>query len=174
MDLNAVLQVGMGESASFWPDVAEQPDRRESGRRTLTLKTVTNSPSDKELPVTIRDISPQGFLIEAESEALSEGDQINISLPDIGLVIARVVWASERHFGCHLDKAISPGAIAAALLRADARVFQDDAQLATAGPRMSHRSAHGRFEPELNFSVAFYLAILLWAIIGLALYFALS
>jgi hypothetical protein len=171
MHLNAVLQVGTGETASFWPNVAEQPDRRESGRRTLTLKTATSSSSDKELPVTILDISPNGFLIEAESEALSEGEQINITLPEQGHVVATVVWASNRHFGCQLTEAISPGAIAAALLRADARVFQDTAMPAAEGARLSRRAA-ARLEPELNFSVAFCSAILLWAIIGVALYFA--
>ena len=174
MHLNAVLQVGASEPASFWPSASEQPDRRGASRRSLTLSAVTSSPSSGELSVTIRDISPTGLLIEAESTALSEGEMINIQLPDKGMVIARVAWASDKFFGCSLDEAISPGAISAALLRADARTDQAQPVIAT-GTMLPARGAGAmQFGPELNFSVAFQLTVLFWIVIGSGVYLAVS
>ena len=112
MHLNAVLQIGSGN------DLAVHHERSESAPRTLTLKTSPSSPIGEEMPVAVLDISLQGILIEAESYALSEGEVIDIELPECGNVTARVVWTSNRFFGCQLDEAISPGAIGAALLRA--------------------------------------------------------
>ncbi len=167
MRLNAVLQIRAGQSPS---DAAAHLDQRIAGRRCLTLKTVAGSLSGEDLRVTIHDISPQGFLIESESEALSEGEVININLPEIGVATARVMWTSSRHYGCKLDEAIPPGAIGAALLRADARVVRDETSPQT---KMMHdyrcAPAEG-FKPELNFSVAFYLSLALWVVIGLVIY----
>lgn len=174
MHLNAVLQAEAGETASFWPNVVEQSDRRRSARRSLTLFTGTRSLSTGDLSVRIRDISSTGFLIEAESDALSEGEVVDIESPSGGMVIARVVWASDRYFGCKLDEPISTGAISAALLKGDARPIEDG--LTTKGSSEAPAYSRGavRFEPELNFSVAFQLTILFYAVIGSAAYLALS
>jgi len=167
MRLNAVLQVGTGQNPS---EAAAHLDPRKAGRRSLTLKTVASSPCGEELRVTIQDISPQGFLIESENEALSEGEVITMNLPEIGIATARVMWTSSRHYGCKLDKAIPPGAIGAALLRADARVMRDDTNFQTRVVHDDRCAPAEGFKPELNFSVAFYLSLALWAVIGLVIY----
>ena len=172
MHLNAVLQVGPSEPAGFWPSSSEHPDRRGASRRSLTLSAVASSPSSGDLSVTIRDISPTGFLIEAESNAISEGEMINIELPDKGIVFARVAWASDRFFGCSLDEAISPGAISAALLRADAPALQAQLAIAVGSMLPAHRTGPIQLGPELNFSVAFRLSVLFWAVIGSGVYLA--
>ena len=167
MRLNAVLQVGTGQNPS---EAAAHFDLRKAGRRCLTLKTVASSPSNEDLRVTIHDISPHGFLIESESEALAEGEVISIDLPELGVTTARVMWTSSRHYGCKLDKAIPPGAIGAALLRADARVVPDDSSPETRTMRDIRYAPVEGFKPALNYSVAFYLSLALWAVIGLVIY----
>ena len=171
MHLNAVLQIGSDNNVG---DTVAHLERRGSARKTLTLKTCSGSLTGEEMPVAIKDISPQGFLIEAESDALSQGEIIDINLPERGIVTARVVWASNRYFGCQLNEAISPGVIGAALLKADARVAHNASVPAVRSEGASRRASDGQFEPKPNFSVAFYLALLCWAVIGLGIYLVVS
>ena len=140
----------------------------------FAVNTTTPSPTGEEMSVAIRDISAQGFLIEAESDSLSEGEVIDIDLAENGIVTARVMWASNRYFGCQLNTAISPGAIGAALLRADARVPHNTPVPEVKALGSSRPAGDGKFKPELNFAVAFYLALLSWAVIGLGIYLAVS
>ncbi|QGN56122.1 PilZ domain-containing protein [Novosphingobium sp. Gsoil 351] len=170
MHFNAVLQVGASEGLSG----AERPARRAASRRSLTLSAISRSQSQGELPVIVRDISPMGFLIEAETEALSQGEVIGIELPGAGTVIARVVWANHRYFGCSLDEEISPGTISAALLKADARGHQGEPTAATREMVFAPRAGAIRLGPELNFSVAFRLTVLFWTLIGSVIYFVLN
>ena len=165
MHFNAVLQIGPGD------DPAAHHTRSDTAPRTLTLKTSPGSPIGKELPVAVLDISLQGFLIEAESNALSEGEVIDIDLPERGTVTARVMWTSNRFFGCQLDETISPGAIGAALLNVDARAAHNILAPEVPNLDFSRRAHDGKFKPALNFAIAFYLALLSWAIIGLVIYF---
>lgn len=167
MHLNAVLHVGSGDDAE---STAEFFERRKSIRKSVTLKTPSNSPVGEEMSVAIKDISPQGFLIEAESDALWVGEVIDIDLPGSGIVTGRVVWASNRYFGCQLNTPISPGAIGATLLREDIRLPYNSPAPEVRGLDLSRQSQDGKFKPELNFSVAFYLALLSWAVIALAIY----
>ena len=168
MHFNAVLQIGTGD------DLAAHLEPSESAPRTLTLKTSPGSPIGEEMPVAVLDISLQGILIEAESNALSEGELIDIELPECGNVTARVVWTSNRFFGCQLDETISPGAIGAALLNVDARAAHNILAPEVSSLDFSRRAHDGKFKPALNFAIAFYLALLSWAIIGLVIYLVAS
>lgn len=165
MHLNAVLQVGSGNVAC--ENVVE---RRGSARKTLSLKTLASSPIGEEMLVAIRDISPQGFLVEADSDALAKGDIIDINLPDHGIVSAQVVWASKRYFGCQLNTSISPGVIGAALLKADAYAAHDATAPATRSEGLSRQASDGQIKPERNFAVALSLTLLFWAVVGLGFY----
>jgi hypothetical protein len=170
MLLRAVLRQSEGDAANFSNEAAQGVDRRSSRRRSLTLTAHTSSAGAGELPVLILDISEGGLLLEANTAELSVGDQIGIELPECGLVRARLAWKSGPFAGCQFSEAVAPAAISAALLKADphshaAPVAPD--QLATSRTR-------SRIEPELNFSVAFLLALVVWALIGLVAYLAVS
>jgi hypothetical protein len=170
MHRNVVLQVEALDEDRFTAPVAGLVDRRNPPRRVLTLAAVTSNPKGDELPVTIRDISQTGFLIETNGMALSKGELININLPNKGLVSARVVWANERLFGCEFDEEISSGAISAALLRAQPRQVEAPALFEASEAPVPRRTAVS-FEPELNFAVAAQLTIVFWAVVGSGAYF---
>jgi hypothetical protein len=164
MHLRAVLRQSEGNTADFANGAAEGVDRRRSERRSLTLSAQTSSPSAGELPVLLLDISQGGLLLEAETTELSVEDQIELELPECGLVRASVAWKSGPFFGCKFSQPVAPAAISAALLKADPQV-RDEVSIAPELPALRNRLAIG---PEFNFSVAFLLALLVWGLIGLA------
>ena len=168
MRLSAVLKPSTTGGEPFAEEVIGKADRRQSDRRSLTLSATANPPSAGEVPIVVRDISRRGLLIEAESTTLSPGDLITIDLPDRGLVTAQVAWASGAYFGCQLDQTISPAAVSAALLKADPGGRRPGE---TSAPQtLAARIASRGIRPELNFSVPFHLSLLLWSLIGVAIY----
>jgi hypothetical protein len=171
MHLRAVLRQSEGNTASFSNDTAESLDRRGSQRRSLSLTAHTSSPAAGELPVLILDISQDGLLLEAKTADLSVDDQIEIELPECGPVRARVAWKSGPFVGCQFSQLVAPAAISAALLKADPQVAQE----VPIAP--DHRAAsHTRLgiEPQLNFSKALLMAVVVWGLIGLAVYIVIS
>jgi hypothetical protein len=170
MHLRAVLRPSDGNTAGFSNEAAEGVDRRSLKRRSLTLAAQTSSPTAGELPVLILDISQGGLLLEAQTAELSVDDYIELELPACGLVRARVAWKSGPFFGCQFTQLVAPAAISAALLKADPQVMEE-AAVAPDQPASPERLG---IEPELNFSVAFLLALVVWALIGLAAYLAVS
>ena len=163
MRMRAVLRAS-GEVETTQPgEWTGSIDRRRSVRRSLRLSASTSVPSPGDTPVLILDISPGGLLIEAAASSLSVDDQIEIMLPDKGLVQARVAWRAGSFFGCEFNKAISAGAISAALLRADPN-FPENARSDDA-TRNGILVGRARFEPELNLSVPLYVSLALWALI---------
>lgn len=166
MHLRAVLRPSRGDAANFSSEAAKRLDRRASKRRSLTLTALTSSHVTGELPVQILDISQGGLLLEAKTAELSVDDQIEVELPECGLVTARVAWKSGAFVGCQFSRLVSPAKISAALLKADPqhREFPISPEH---GPASRYRL---RIEPELNLSMAFLLAVVLWGLIGLAAY----
>jgi hypothetical protein len=164
MRLSAVLR----PSATGEEGLIGEADRRRSDRKSLTLSATAKAPSAGEVPIVIRDISPRGLLIEAESATLSAGDLIRIGLPDKGLVVAQVVWASGVYFGCQLDQTISPAAVSAALLKSDPHepVCAGPSLVQSQRARIAGRAAR----PELNLSLPFGLSVILWGLIAAAVY----
>ncbi len=92
---------------------------RQQPRRALKLQTSGVLPGGLEANVTIHNISVAGLLLETEID-LSEGELLNIELPEAGQVDAKVVWVSERLYGCAFEETLGQGALAAAQLRATA------------------------------------------------------
>jgi hypothetical protein len=170
MHLRAVLRQSAGTAEDLSYDAGESLDRRLSKRRSLTLTAQTSSGAAGELPVLIHDISQGGLLLEAATAELSVDDHIELELPESGLVTARVAWKSGRFFGCQFSQLVAPAAISAALLKAAPQSHQ--APVAR-DQRAGSRSRLG-IEPELNFAVAFLLALVLWGLIGLAILIAIT
>ena len=164
MHLRTVLRHSERTTAISSKEAAEDLDRRRARRRSLTLTAQTGSRMTGDVPVQVLDISQGGLLIEVKSTGLSIDDQIDVELPEWGLLKARVAWKSGSFVGCQFSQLVSPAAISAALLRADP--LTRELPLSTEhGPAPSSRS---RIEPELNFSTAFMSAVVLWGLIGLA------
>lgn len=94
----------------------ETGERRAARRRKLRLHTEGVSASSSQTEVIIHDLSEDGLLVESPI-ALSEGELLEVVIPEAGTVQAEVAWSSERFFGCRFNRPISTGAVSAALLR---------------------------------------------------------
>lgn len=166
MHLKAVLRSSASSDDSLSRGVVDGLQRRSTQRRSLELSTVANSTEAGETRVLVRDISPGGILIEAEAPALCVDDSLEVHLPDLGVAHARVVWTSGRFSGCEFSDSISTSAISAALLKAkppspkEHAFDESNANL--------YEGQRGRFDPTQNFSVAFFMAFALWALIAMA------
>jgi hypothetical protein len=110
------------QEARFMPMVAyfeERPpaaDRRRSVRRALKLGAVAGEGAE---PVTILDLSLTGALLEM-SVPMLVGASFEVELPQAGTIEASVIWNSGEYYGCQFDLPISPAALSAALLQAEA------------------------------------------------------
>lgn len=92
-----------------------ESERRDAPRRELKLG-VTGAGE----PVTIRNISITGMLLES-STPLLVGATFAADLPNAGSVAAEVVWNGGNFYGCEFDRPISPAAVSAALLLSGSR-----------------------------------------------------
>jgi len=90
-------------------------DRRRSVRRALKLGVLAG---DGE-PVTILDLSLTGALLET-SVPMLVGASFEVELPQAGTVEATVIWNSGEYYGCQFELPISPAALSAAQLQAEA------------------------------------------------------
>jgi hypothetical protein len=91
-------------------------DRRRSVRRSLKLGVATGEAGDV---VTIHDLSLTGALLET-SVPMLVGATFEVELPHAGTVEASVIWNSGEFYGCQFALPITPAALSAALLQADA------------------------------------------------------
>jgi len=89
--------------------------RRASARIRLNLD-VAASTGGEETRALVHDLSASGVLIETDA-ALSLGSELIVALPEAGDVPAKVVWQSERLFGCRFDRPLRRAALGAAQLR---------------------------------------------------------
>jgi len=69
--------------------------------------------------VTIHDLSLTGALLET-SVPMLVGATFEVELPHVGTVEASVMWNSGEYYGCQFALPISPAALSAALLQAEA------------------------------------------------------
>lgn len=97
------------------------PDRRRSPRRALRLGAAAGDAGES---VTIHDLSLTGALLET-SVPMLVGSTFEVELPHVGNVEASVVWTSGEYYGCQFALPISPAALSAALLQADAEPSPD-------------------------------------------------
>ena len=94
-------------------DLPHEGERRRAGRRALKLGAVAG-----EEPVTIRDISLTGMLLETSTPMLV-GSGFEVELPHAGKVAVAVVWNSGEYYGCEFEYPISPAAVSAARLQSE-------------------------------------------------------
>ena len=95
-------------------------EARAADRRILQL-SVTASTSDESTEALIYNLSERGLLLETSAD-LRVGDSLNVELPNVGEVVAAVVWSRDAFFGCEFDSAISKAVVSAALLRSPAKL----------------------------------------------------
>ena len=129
-------------SAHFEPQNTDAETPRPHRRR-LQLKVSGALPSGGAAEVLIHNVSATGLLIETET-ALSEGERIDIDLPDIGLTPATIIWSDEKFHGGHFDAPLAVAVLSALELRSAAApltLSQPEQSLAT---RLHHlRKAKG-------------------------------
>lgn len=94
----------------------QRVDSRRAPRRTLLLQTSGLALGGERANVTIHNISAVGLLLETALD-LSVGEPLAVDLPEAGMVAARIVWRSERLYGCAFDEEISAATLAAAELQ---------------------------------------------------------
>jgi len=100
---------------AYFEERPPAPDRRRSVRRALKLGVLAG---DGE-PVTILDLSLTGALLET-SVPMLVGASFEVELPQAGTIEATVIWNSGEYYGCQFELPISPAALSAALLQAEA------------------------------------------------------
>ena len=105
---------------AYFEERPPAPDRRRSVRRALKLGVLAG---DGE-PVTILDLSLTGALLET-SVPMLVGASFEVELPQAGIVEATVIWNSGEYYGCQFELPISPAALSAALLQAEAAAPAD-------------------------------------------------
>lgn len=92
----------------------QDQDQRGAVRRTLQLETpVANDLNSWR--VVINNLSETGISFET-SLGLALGDILEIGLPEVGAVDARIVWADGNAYGCQFLSPIPKAAVSAALL----------------------------------------------------------
>ena len=89
------------------------PDRRTAPRRRLHLDLSLGAAGEK---ATIHDLSSTGILVETAA-GLTEFDELEVELPEVGTTLATVIWSSGDYFGCQFHAELPRSAVSAALLR---------------------------------------------------------
>ena len=89
------------------------PDRRTAPRRRLHLDLSLGAAGEK---ATIHDLSSTGILVETAA-GLTEFDELEVELPEVGTTLATVIWSSGDYFGCQFHTDLPRSAVSAALLR---------------------------------------------------------
>lgn len=90
-------------------------EARGAGRRTLRLRVVASTSGD-ETDALIHNLSEHGLLVETQAP-LSEGDTLEIDLPEAGVTEAAVVWTRTGLAGCEFRQPVATAVVSAALLR---------------------------------------------------------
>jgi hypothetical protein len=108
---------------AYFEERQPAPDRRRSVRRALKLGVAAGEADDL---VTVLDLSLTGALLET-SVPMLVGATFEVELPHVGAVEASVIWNSGEYYGCQFGLPISPAALSAALLQAEAQPPADAA-----------------------------------------------
>lgn len=91
-------------------------ERRDKARRKLSLLARGSHHDGTGIDVRIHNISGTGLLFESDIK-LAAGDRIEIELPHAGDIMAVVIWASGRHFGCQFEGPVSSATLSAVELK---------------------------------------------------------
>lgn len=82
-------------------------EQRQSRRRAVNFAAMLESEGVSSQPVSVLDISEQGFRIVTQAE-VSPGSSMLIKLPGLEAVRATIVWARDGQIGCSFDEALHP------------------------------------------------------------------
>ena len=107
---------------AYFEERAPAADRRRSVRRALKLGVAAGDGNEL---VTILDLSLTGALLET-SVPMLVGATFEVELPHAGTVEASVIWNSGEFYGCQFTLPITPAALSAALLQAEANPPADE------------------------------------------------
>ena len=141
----------------------ESRNRRSAPRRQLRLDATLPETGDEAV---IHDLSTTGILIETKGD-LATFEQLQLELPEAGMVVATVLWNSGQYYGCEFHKPISRAAISAALLRNPvAAPLLEAAQTQTDEPEAE--VADDRYPLGVRLRVILGVSFALWALILLA------
>ena len=147
----------------------EYLDGRSSRRRALRLSVGVHGQNGSWTSVVIHNIANGGLLLESEMVVLEIGESITVELPEKRVVQAEVAWANAPFFGCRTGGNLSSAEIAAALLKSEPVNGAPVHSAVETGRKLWSRNG-AKFVPELNFSVAFGLSMMLWILIALVIY----
>jgi len=81
-------------------------ERRSAPRRKLRLQAEGAIPSAGDTQVVIHDISEEGLLIESPLP-LTDGEVLEVLIPEAGTAQAEVSWTSGHFYGCKFSEPIS-------------------------------------------------------------------
>lgn len=90
-------------------------------RRLLRLEAEGTFAGGSAGSVLVHNLSRTGILLET-GVALEAGEIIEIQLPEAGQTRARVVWTSDRLYGCAFEARLSDAALSASQLRGSIRL----------------------------------------------------
>ena len=76
------------------------PPRRP--RTAVQIRTVLLTPDDREVPISIKNISAAGFMGEALLNIDPE-TSLGVSIPDYGIVRARIRWNEDNKLGAYFE-----------------------------------------------------------------------
>lgn len=114
-------------------EIAVDLDHRRKPRRKLKLVTEARN-GDSALTATIEDLSRTGMLVHSAIE-MSEGDTIDVELPQAGAVTARIVWTRGSFAGCEFVGMLPQSAVSASLLLSPNFRSQGEAKTTLPGRR---------------------------------------
>jgi PilZ domain len=77
---------------------AAAPDRRRKDRIATTIPTLLTTGSYYGIPVVLRDVSLEGFRVDAGVHVPPES-LIRLKLPGLGLTIGRIIWSKRGEIG---------------------------------------------------------------------------
>lgn len=106
--------------AAHFDFAGEQTGAIRAQRRRLFLETQGKLPSGGEAQVSIHNFSETGALLET-NESLEIDETLEIALPEVGSLPARVVWASDNLYGCAFLAPVPPAVLSAVTLRSSAQ-----------------------------------------------------
>ncbi|MBB5732584.1 hypothetical protein FHS61_001593 [Altererythrobacter atlanticus] len=103
-------------------------DRRRKSRKRLRLQALhTADPQANQEEVLIHDLSETGLLLESSLQ-LKVGETVQVDLPTLKQVSARIVWQSGKLYGCQFNQPIPRSARSAAILRSPPLERQEAAE----------------------------------------------
>ncbi|PZU15584.1 MAG: XRE family transcriptional regulator [Citromicrobium sp.] len=115
----------------------DQADQRQGVRRQLRLATSGALPSGEAANVLIHNASATGLLMQTPAP-LSQGETIELVLPEAGVVAAEIVWQSGEFYGCQFAQPLREAVLSAAELRSAPPVTEALPPAGTLGERL-HR-----------------------------------